>query len=626
MANLTLPNGQIISEQDPNYEEYKKTYPTAEIPSASDTLKIDNADGVINSSYATSNADIEEMLKKSNTDIANYQSQMDKITLPSVSAISTAEIERAMNAPVEISDTAKKQQELIQQQLAKSEAAGVAEQADIKQQYATREEETKEAQFVAGEQAKAAFAAIGITPETSSQMIQYLQDTMTTNNKALLSITQAQNAALRQAQEARDNQNFELMNLALTKASEAEDRANQLKQQAIENSFALANLQMQAAQFNYSVGMDAANFTQKQLEIGISVAQNALAAGLNAEDAKIKAQSALREQLDWDMKVEADTIEFLSDVAIDQNLTEQEIIDLVKYDDVLKENFKVNVDKLITAINQKRSISEAEARKPIEALYDKYSAELLGAGVTRDASEKDIYTALQTILKKRADVESQKTQAEIGKLKAETWKAYQSEAPMSSTDINYLTNQVLNRRLSMVGTSMTADEKTAVKQELARRGIPIPRELTVKEKNAQEDAIAGIAAVDQMEDLLAKDKNTLLKMKIPTATARSMAGVSEYETAAGELGDIKTRIRTGAALNEAEIAFYQSQLPIYGDDENAVKNKLNQLRGFYLGMAGLPVTIKDPETGVEVIFNDLFEQKQRLGLREAINNGYELIY
>jgi LysM repeat protein len=195
---------------------------------------------------------------------------------------------------------------------------------------------------------------------------------------------------------------------------------------------------------------------------------------------------------------------------------------------------------------------------------------------------------------------------------------------VNSEDIDYLTKQVLNRQLELTSTALTKEQKSAILSNLAQKGLNIPRTLTGAEKTAQNNATAGLNAIDDIDSFLLTDPNLVYKGALPGFLA-SWAGASSFNTARDNAKDVITRIRTGAALNEQEITFYNSMIPKWGDKANDVTYKLTQLRALYLGVSGLSVTIVSPK-GEEYILQDLYNATQRQGLRDAIKNGYKLIY
>jgi hypothetical protein len=187
-----------------------------------------------------------------------------------------------------------------------------------------------------------------------------------------------------------------------------------------------------------------------------------------------------------------------------------------------------------------------------------------------------------------------------------------------------LYQQLKTRSISFA--SLPADQKKLALSAFAARGETIPRELTSAEKTAQQSAISGLNAVDQIKTMFQQGNLPLTSDAIlGDSVFGRMAGNSQYTTLKKEAADVVTRIRTGAALNESEVSFYQGLLPKLGDSTADIQLKLNQLTGFYLGMSGLPVTVTDPQGG-SYQFDDLYNSQQRLGLRKAISSGYQLSY
>lgn len=193
----------------------------------------------------------------------------------------------------------------------------------------------------------------------------------------------------------------------------------------------------------------------------------------------------------------------------------------------------------------------------------------------------------------------------------------------SANRADYVADQVRTRRLKL--SKLPAAEKRQVLESLQRRGLPLPRELSTVEEKAQGDAINALASLDRLEEMLAADDSLLWKKSLPSFVARA-AGAGEYLAVEGEVTDVKSRLRTGAAITDFEQAFYRSQAPQPGDPQEIRQRKISHLRGFYLGLAGQPVVVRDPESGEAYEFDDLYDPKQRLGLRKAINAGAVIEY
>lgn len=189
-----------------------------------------------------------------------------------------------------------------------------------------------------------------------------------------------------------------------------------------------------------------------------------------------------------------------------------------------------------------------------------------------------------------------------------------------------LYQQLKNRSIQFSNLGTKSERERALRI-FSAKGETIPRPLTAKELNAKNDAVSGLDAVQTLRKMSNEGKLPLARDYIFGDTVLGRAsGISKFTNTVKEASDIKTRIRTGAALNESEIAFYASQTPRFGDSPSDITKKLDQLEGFYLGMSGLPVTVTNPKTGESFEYDDLFDNKQRLGLRESIKQGFTLSY
>lgn len=218
------------------------------------------------------------------------------------------------------------------------------------------------------------------------------------------------------------------------------------------------------------------------------------------------------------------------------------------------------------------------------------------------------------------------TDKKTGKVISQTPVGTQSGAGAGNTQYAQSLYQQLKTR-SLEYSQLTADDKKVANSIFAQMGETIPRALTAAEKNAQQSAVSGINAVDQIRTMF--DQGTLplgRSFLLGDSVLGRISGNDQFETLKKEAADVITRIRTGAALNESEVRFYQGLLPKFGNSDADIKLKLDQLTGFYLGMSGLPVTVVAPDKSGGVMFDDLYDSKQRLELRKAISAGYVLQY
>lgn len=105
----------------------------------------------------------------------------------------------------------------------------------------------------------------------------------------------------------------------------------------------------------------------------------------------------------------------------------------------------------------------------------------------------------------------------------------------------------------------------------------------------QENAKSGLRALDKITSIT-QDAATMSKLAVPGSI-----GARELRAARGEVQDVITRLRTGAALNKDEQAFYDNQLPGLLDlldaaangqvDSEALNYKLNLYRPLFEGLS-----------------------------------------
>jgi len=105
---------------------------------------------------------------------------------------------------------------------------------------------------------------------------------------------------------------------------------------------------------------------------------------------------------------------------------------------------------------------------------------------------------------------------------------------------------------------------------------PAAKPLTAEQQKIAANSQSGLRALDLLENILTKDPLAVAKSKIP-----GVAGRSPYSTASREIADVLTRLRTGAALNESEQKFYESQLPDLLDSPQTIQYKLKLFRDLF---------------------------------------------
>ena len=109
--------------------------------------------------------------------------------------------------------------------------------------------------------------------------------------------------------------------------------------------------------------------------------------------------------------------------------------------------------------------------------------------------------------------------------------------------------------------------------------------LTAGEFTAVNNAKQGLRALDTLRKKIEDNPNVLLRAAIPGSP-----GARLFATWKNELSDIITRLRTGAALNEEEQHFYQSQMPGLMDllgqkiEPGLIEDKLKIYDGLFNGV------------------------------------------
>lgn len=194
--------------------------------------------------------------------------------------------------------------------------------------------------------------------------------------------------------------------------------------------------------------------------------------------------------------------------------------------------------------------------------------------------------------------------------------------------INNLTDQEqyfydsLKQRRQKYSQLNAADKKIA-DAAFRKMNEVMPRQLSMTEEAAQTSAIDGLNAVQTLRDMANNNEMPLLRSYIfGDTTVGRFLGTSQFEQAKKTASDIITRIRTGAALNESEVKFYQTMTPALGDTQEDITKKLNNLYALYAGISGLPVVVLSPDGTQQVEFNDLYSPLQRQGLRDALENNW----
>lgn len=136
-----------------------------------------------------------------------------------------------------------------------------------------------------------------------------------------------------------------------------------------------------------------------------------------------------------------------------------------------------------------------------------------------------------------------------------------------------------------------ADNYLAYYQQLQEvYAVPEEKPLSAEASKVISNANSGLQSLGQLETLLGQDPSVRQKTVVPGRSlfggaGASLLGTSSYDTAARNIADVITRLRTGAALTESEEKFYLSQLPQAFDPEETVQQKLNMFRDLFTSVA-----------------------------------------
>lgn len=99
------------------------------------------------------------------------------------------------------------------------------------------------------------------------------------------------------------------------------------------------------------------------------------------------------------------------------------------------------------------------------------------------------------------------------------------------------------------------------------------------------NANSGLKSLDQLEAIISEGgvpKGTVLPGRAAFGGFLGNAtGTSKYDTISRNVTDAISRLRTGAALTEGEVKFYNSQVPQAFDDPETIRTKVETLRDFF---------------------------------------------
>lgn len=149
------------------------------------------------------------------------------------------------------------------------------------------------------------------------------------------------------------------------------------------------------------------------------------------------------------------------------------------------------------------------------------------------------------------------------------------------------------KALSQAKAAGDTQAAKAIQQQLDieqayQKTLPSAKPLTAQQKKDKASADSGLRALDKMEKEMGLDPNTgtyskkdvVLKAAIPGSL-----GARQFATARKEASDVITRLRTGAALNKDEAAYYMSQLPSVLDSDKDIAYKMQLFRTLFEAIA-----------------------------------------
>lgn len=167
--------------------------------------------------------------------------------------------------------------------------------------------------------------------------------------------------------------------------------------------------------------------------------------------------------------------------------------------------------------------------------------------------------------------------------------------------------------------TLTPSAAQAIIPELSALGFKFPRKLTGEQAKSQQNALSGLDALSNLETEVFDANGTLNVSNL----LLSKSGYGSLATAAREVSDVITRLRTGAALNTYELNFYPKQIPRVGDTAEIAQKKLDALKVFFAGMAGSTITLQSPE-GEQYAYENMFDPDVRKEVRDAMEAGYSI--
>lgn len=122
-------------------------------------------------------------------------------------------------------------------------------------------------------------------------------------------------------------------------------------------------------------------------------------------------------------------------------------------------------------------------------------------------------------------------------------------------------------------------------------GATKEKPLSAEASKVVSNANSGLQSLAELQSIMEQDPSVRSKTLLPGRSmfggaGASILGTSSYDTAARNIADVITRLRTGAALTESEEKFYKSQLPQAFDPPETVSQKMQMFQDLFSSVAG----------------------------------------
>jgi hypothetical protein len=125
----------------------------------------------------------------------------------------------------------------------------------------------------------------------------------------------------------------------------------------------------------------------------------------------------------------------------------------------------------------------------------------------------------------------------------------------------------------------------AVADYYEKRNPTAAKPLSAEASKTIANANSGLSSLQTLEGIISNGgvpKATLLPGRgVAGGIVGNVAGTGEYDTAARNIRDVITRLRSGAAITDQEMKFYSSQLPQAFDSPETVQEKLGIFRDLF---------------------------------------------